>query len=173
MTEHLRSINGSYPGKDRVRVVLADDHAALRRSLRYVLDSEEGVEVVGEAYDTEGTLRQAGALRPDVLVLDMRMPNGSMVERIERLRTLAPDTQIVLITMHKNLLMAGGCGAMRRSGHAVHQPAAFARCIAASWRASAAEEVRRLGRLRAGARGMTPRLSFPHPEWMRSQVLRR
>ena len=106
MTEHLRSINGSYPGKDRVRVVLADDHAALRRSLRYVLDSEEGVEVVGEAYDTEGTLRQAGALRPDVLVLDMRMPNGSMVERIERLRTLAPDTQIVLITMHKNQLRA-------------------------------------------------------------------
>lgn len=106
MARHLHSVSRSYPRKDRVRVVLADDHVALRRSLRHVLDSEPGVEVIGEADDTAATLRQVRTLRPDVLVLDLRMATGSMVERIERLRERAPNTQIVLITMDKNQLMA-------------------------------------------------------------------
>ncbi len=62
--------------------------------------------MVAEAGDTERAMRQVRALRPDVLVLDIRLPDGSMFERMERLCAQAAGTQIVLITMHKNQLLA-------------------------------------------------------------------
>ncbi len=62
--------------------------------------------MVGEAEDTEGALRQVRAHRPDVLVVDLRLADGSMVERLEGLHAGAPNTQIVVITMHTNALLA-------------------------------------------------------------------
>jgi two-component system, NarL family, response regulator NreC len=83
-------------------VVLADDHASLRRNLRRLLEREEDVDVVGEASDLEGAMRQILALRPRVLVLDLRMADGSSAERIDRLREQSPSTEIVVITMHRS-----------------------------------------------------------------------
>src|ERR1035438_478609 len=57
-----------------IRVVLADDHALMRRSLRMLLDGEDGVEVVAEAEDLASALRAVRAQKPDVLVLDLRLP---------------------------------------------------------------------------------------------------
>jgi DNA-binding NarL/FixJ family response regulator len=104
MHAHLRSVNASYPRSDEIRVVLADDHAGLRRSLRRLLDREDGIEVAGEASDIEEAARQVSAHRPDVVVLGV--PDGSMAERIERFRGQAPQVQVVVITMHKNRLLA-------------------------------------------------------------------
>src|SRR5271168_5665655 len=73
-----------------VRVVLADDHALMRRSLRLLLDGEEGVQVVAEAEDMEAAVRHVHSDKPDVLVLDLRMPGGSSVETIRKLRERAP-----------------------------------------------------------------------------------
>jgi len=81
-------------------VVLANDHRGLRHRLRWLLDRADDLDVVGEASDFESALHEVAAKRPDVLVLDLRMPEGFSDERIRQLRTLSPATEIVVTTMH-------------------------------------------------------------------------
>lgn len=88
------------------RVVLANDHPALRRSLRQVLEREADLVVIGEASDLEAAIRQVAVRSPRVLVLDLRMPNGFSAERIKRLRTLSSSTEIVVTTMHADPIFA-------------------------------------------------------------------
>lgn len=90
------------PGKKRRRVVLANDHPGLRRRLRWLLEHADDLEVVGEATDLEAALREVAVEHPDVLVLDLRMPDGFSAERIKRLRALSPGTEIVATTMNLN-----------------------------------------------------------------------
>jgi two-component system response regulator NreC len=90
----------------QIRVLLADDHALMRRSLRLLLDGEEGMEVVAEANDLAAVARHVHAHEPQVLVLDLGMPDGSSIEAISRLRERAPDTQIVVMTMDENPVFA-------------------------------------------------------------------
>jgi two-component system response regulator NreC len=89
-----------------VRVLLADDHALMRHSLRLLLDAEEDVEVVAEAEDMAAVARYAEDHRPHVLVLDLGMPDGSSIAEIGRLRERAADTQIVVMTMEQNPVFA-------------------------------------------------------------------
>ena len=104
MRRHLYPLDpgpGSGSPRDgHTRVVLANDHPALRRSLRRLLDHETDLDVVGEAVDIEAALRDVSVTHPDVLVLDLRMPGGFSAERIQRLRAQAPSTEIVVTTMH-------------------------------------------------------------------------
>ncbi len=85
-----------------IRVVLADDHAMMRRTLRRLLESEADVEVIAEASDLATVMRQVRTRRPEVLVLDLGMSNGSSIEAIRRLREQAPNTEIVVVTMQES-----------------------------------------------------------------------
>jgi two-component system response regulator NreC len=102
--------------EEPIRVVLADDHALMRRSLRRLLDNEEGMEVVAEAYDLSAVVRHVHGHLPHVLVLDFGMPNGTSLETIRRLRAQVPDTQIVVMSMEddpafaRRALEAGAVG---------------------------------------------------------------
>ena len=87
------------PGDRAIRVVLADDHVQMRRSLRMVLDGEDGVKVIAEAGDLPTVMRHVHGHRPNVLVLDLRMPNGSSIDAIRSLREQEPGTEIVVVTM--------------------------------------------------------------------------
>jgi two-component system, NarL family, response regulator NreC len=89
-----------------IRVVLADDHALMRRSLRMLLDGEDGVEVIAEAADIASVTHDVVRGEPHVLVLDLNMPGGSSIEAISRLRERAPDTKIVVMTMEENPVFA-------------------------------------------------------------------
>ena len=82
-----------------IRIVIADDHAIVRRGLRQLLESDEGFEVVAEAEDVESARRYLRGHHPDVLVLDLNMPGESSIEAIPGLRAEFPDTQIVVLTM--------------------------------------------------------------------------
>jgi two-component system response regulator NreC len=82
-----------------IRVVLADDQALVRRSLRLLLDSEKDVEVVAEAGDLTTVMRHVHDRRPHVLVLNLGMPDGSSIDAIRRLRKDVPSTEIVVLTM--------------------------------------------------------------------------
>jgi DNA-binding NarL/FixJ family response regulator len=96
------------PEDARTRVVLANDHYGLRRSLRWLLDHEDDLDVVGEATDFEAAVHEVAVRHPDVLVLDLRMPDGFSAERIKRLRAASPGTEIVVTTMHVNEAFATG-----------------------------------------------------------------
>jgi two-component system response regulator NreC len=103
---HLHRVDDRDPdssvGNRHTRVVLANDHPGLRRSLRWLLDHADDLEVVGEATDFEATVHEVAVQHPHVVVLDLRMPDGFRAERIQRLRTASPGTQIVVTTMHAN-----------------------------------------------------------------------
>ncbi|MEV7802477.1 response regulator transcription factor [Microbispora sp. NPDC088329] len=82
----------------RVRVVLVDDQALLRQGLRKLLEVEDGVEVVGEAADGHEALRVIGECRPDVALVDMRMPGMNGVELIVRLAAEHPEVAVVVLS---------------------------------------------------------------------------
>jgi two-component system response regulator NreC len=85
-----------------VTVVIADDHAVVRKGLRLLVEAEPGLRVVAEAGTVPDALRMARAHRPSVLVLDLNMPGGSSLEAIPTLREEAPATAIVVLTMQND-----------------------------------------------------------------------
>ncbi len=94
------------PAAEPITIVLVDDHEVVRAGLRMLLDAEEGFQVVGEAGDVPGAQRRVSAHRPRVLVLDVNLPGGSSIPAIPRIRELAPDTRIVVLTMHNEAGLA-------------------------------------------------------------------
>jgi len=90
----------------RTSVVLANDHPGLRRSLRSLLEREDDVDVVAEVSDYQAALHEVAIDHPDVLVLDLRMPDGFSANRIERLRAVSAGTEIVVTTMLMNEALA-------------------------------------------------------------------
>ncbi len=82
-----------------IRIVIADDHAIVRRGLRMLLDGEPDFEVVAEADNAQAARRYVHGHHPDVLVLDINMPGGSSLDTVPAIRAESPDTQIVVLTM--------------------------------------------------------------------------
>jgi two-component system, NarL family, response regulator NreC len=99
-----------------ISVVIADDHAVVRRGLRQLLDVEDGFEVVAEAADLDSARRYVRGHHPDVLVLDLNLPEGLSLGSIPDIRAECPDTQIVVLTMQdepayaRQALAAGALG---------------------------------------------------------------
>lgn len=93
-----RAEAGEIDGAPDVRVFLLDDHEIVRRGLRELIESEPGLIVVGEAGTVEEALNRAPAVRPDVAVLDVRLPDGSGVEVCRSLRERMPGLQCLMLT---------------------------------------------------------------------------
>ena len=83
-----------------IRVLIADDHALVREGLRYVLDADPEIEVVGEAATGRSAVEAALRQAPDVVVLDISMPEESGLQAAVRLRAALPDTRVLLLSMH-------------------------------------------------------------------------
>jgi two-component system, NarL family, response regulator NreC len=82
-----------------IRIVLADDHAVVRRGLQLLLDSEDDFEVVASVGDVEAAIRTTRGYKPDVLVLDLNMPGGSSLDAIPQILEASPQTSIAVLTM--------------------------------------------------------------------------
>ena len=84
---------------ETIRIIIVDDHAVVRRGTRQVLESEDDLEVVAEAGTLADARRYVLGHHPDVLVLDLNLPEGLSLDAIPQLRTDFPHTQIVVMTM--------------------------------------------------------------------------
>jgi two-component system response regulator NreC len=82
-----------------IRIVLADDHATVRRGLQLRLDNEDGLEVVACVGDVEAAIRTTRGYKPNVLVLDLNMPGGSSLGAIPKILEASPNTNIAVLTM--------------------------------------------------------------------------
>ncbi len=99
-----------------ISVLIADDHVAVRRALRLLLDGERDVEVVAELGDMGKVVERARATQPHVSVLNLDLPGGSSIHTIGRLRVHAPETQIVLLTLEESPVFAAQALAAGASG---------------------------------------------------------
>jgi DNA-binding NarL/FixJ family response regulator len=97
-------------------LVLADDHAVVRSGTRELLEQQPDLKIVGEAADGEEAIRLAHELKPDVLVMDVRMPRLSGVEATKRIKAECPEVKVLVLTAHDDdeyvfaLLQAGANG---------------------------------------------------------------
>jgi DNA-binding NarL/FixJ family response regulator len=85
-----------------IRVLVADDHMIVRSGIRHVLESESGFEVVGEAESGEEALALTSELKPDVVVLDISMPDQSGLEVAARIREDPGSARVLILSMHNN-----------------------------------------------------------------------
>ena len=85
-----------------IRVLVADDHMIVRSGIRHVLESESGFEVVGEAGSGGEALALTSELKPDVVVLDISMPDQSGLEVAARIREDVESARVLILSMHNN-----------------------------------------------------------------------
>ena len=83
-----------------ITVFLVDDHAIVRDGLRLILEAEGDIEVVGHAANGREAVHQVPQLRPDVVVMDIAMPEMNGTEATQQIRETCPSTQIVILSMH-------------------------------------------------------------------------
>jgi DNA-binding NarL/FixJ family response regulator len=106
-----------------IKLLLADDHDLIRRALRSVLAEQPDFEVVAEARDGVEAVRLAGEARPDVVVMDLRMPGLSGFDATRNMLAAAPDTKVVLISAHADARMAREAMAAGALGYVVKDAA--------------------------------------------------
>lgn len=103
---------------DEITIYLIDDHAVMRRGLASLLGTQQGFRVVGDSGHAQAGIREAAALKPDVVIMDLLMPEMDGVEATRRLKTACPEIQILILTTFGSAdglghaLAAGASGAL-------------------------------------------------------------
>lgn len=101
---------------NKLRVLLADDHEIMREGLRALVDRQPDMETVGEADNGRAAVALAHELKPDVVVMDVSMPELNGLKATERLKKLCPEIKVLTLTRHaddsylRQLMQAGACG---------------------------------------------------------------
>ena len=119
-----------------IRILLVDDHPVVRHGLRGMLDAEPDLTVVGEASSGDGGVEQAAALTPDIVLMDLRMPDGDGVAATGRILARAPRTRVVVLTTYETdrdilrAIEAGACGYLLKDA----SPAELADAVRAAYR---------------------------------------
>src|SRR6476646_815982 len=86
----------------KVRILLADDHTILRAGLKMMLNAQPDMEVVGEAQDGRQALQEAQRLHPDIILMDITMPDMNGIEATKLIKRQISDVKVLILTMHEN-----------------------------------------------------------------------
>lgn len=103
-------------GDQPVRVMIVDDHEVVRHGIRAMLEAAEGMVVAGEAGGVREAVEVAAAVRPEVVIMDVRLEDGSGIEACREIRARRPDTKVVMLTSFADdealfaSIMAGASG---------------------------------------------------------------
>jgi len=109
-----------------IRILLADDHALMRRGIRDLLESDPEIEVVGEAGDGREAVRMAERLMPDVMIMDLAMPELNGLDAIRQIRRDLPEIELLVFSMHdseeliREVFAAGARGYVLKSDVALY-----------------------------------------------------
>jgi len=109
---------------NKIRLMLVDDHDVVRTGLRSFLESQEGILIVGEARTGAEALDQAAKAKPDIVLMDISMPDMDGLEATRRLRQLFPKTQVLALSVHDDkqyfmqMLAAGASGYLTKQAAA-------------------------------------------------------
>ena len=115
----------------RIRILLADDHAVVRQGFKMILDAQPDMEIVGQAANGREAVDLAEQLRPDVVVMDVAMPELNGIEATRRLASSVPHARVVALSMHKDsvyvreILRAGARGYLLKDSGAADLVAAI------------------------------------------------
>jgi two-component system, NarL family, response regulator LiaR len=142
-----------------IRILIVDDHAVVREGLRAFLELQDGLEVVGDAADGEAGVREAMALAPDVILMDLLMPERDGIEAMHELRRRLPDARVIVLTSFLDearvlpAIQAGAAGYLLKNV----EPSELARAIRAAHRGEAIIDPSAAARLvQALAHGAAP-----------------
>ena len=108
-------------GREKTRILLADDHPLLREAMRSSIDQQEDMEVVGEAGDGDEAVRLSLEMEPDIVIMDIVMPGLNGIEASKRIKTTNPATAVLILTAYDDdryvlgLLEAGAAGYLLKS----------------------------------------------------------
>jgi two-component system response regulator NreC len=100
----------------KIKVLLVDDHTIVRQGIKALLDTQEGIEVVGEAEDGREAIEKAKQMAPNVIVIDITMPNLNGIEATRQIKKINPEIKVLVLTVHDNeeyihrILQAGASG---------------------------------------------------------------
>ena len=109
---------------DMIRIMLVDDHDIIRTGLRSYLQTQPGMEVVAEARDGEEAVRLAAQMQPNIILMDITMPNMDGLEATRQLKSLAPESLVLALTVHEDkqyfmeMLAAGASGYLTKQAAA-------------------------------------------------------
>jgi two-component system, NarL family, response regulator NreC len=99
-----------------IRLLLVDDHAVVRSGLRMLLEPETDIEIVGEAGTVQQTMEQVARLKPNLILMDIGLPDGSGIEATQAIKQTWPEVAVVALTIHEDeeyffpMLQAGASG---------------------------------------------------------------
>ena len=153
-----------------LRVVLADDHPVVRGGLRALLETLDGFEVVGEAADGAAAVREVQLTRPDVVLMDVRMPGMDGVEAARRIREATPGTAVLMLTMYDDdatvftAMQAGARGYLLKGAEQGEIVAAIQAVAAGQAIFGPGVAARVLGYFSAPPTPQSPSASAPFPE---------
>ncbi len=108
----------------RVKTLLADDHTIVREGLRALLIADPGIEVVGEATNGREAVELSLSLRPEVVVMDIAMPQLNGLEATSKIRAILPDTKVIILSAHSDDAYIDRVIAIGASGFLVKQTSA-------------------------------------------------
>jgi len=141
---------------DRIRVFLLDDHELVRRGIRELLETESDIEICGEAETAEAALSRIPPTKPNVAILDVRLPDGNGVEVCREIRSRHPEINCLILTSYSDddalfqAIMAGAAGYLLKQIRGIDLVDAVRRVSAGQSLLDPGVTARVLERLRAG-----------------------
>jgi two-component system response regulator DevR len=155
---------------DQIRVMLVDDHEVVRMGLRTLLERRDNLAVVGEAGTVEESISVAATSKPDVIVMDIRLPDGSGVDATREIRDTSPDTKVIMLTSYADdeavygSIMAGASGYLLKQTRGQDLAAAIERVAAGESLLDPSVTDKVLERMRRLSEGETDELAVLSPQ---------